>query len=74
MKKAGDHTLVTAWKVIWHGGINIRDILGEYKHKGIVSSGGICDMLRPPTYVGFTDDMKELRRKSLGEPADLRGN
>lgn len=46
--------------------------MGGYEVKNVISFGEICDMLLQPSCVGFTKEVKELRRSSLGGQADLR--
>lgn len=51
---------------------NIREIMGECEVMDIISFGRLCDMLRPSSYVDFTNEIKELRRVNPGGPADIR--
>lgn len=72
IKKARDHPAVTTRKVICYIGFNIGENVGKCDVQDIIFSSELCNILRPSSQVGFTNDIQELRWGSLGGPAVLR--
>lgn len=66
--------MVITRKAIYCACVNIKGTAGEYEVENDISSGGVRNMLRPSSYLGFTNEAKELQKGSLGGPADLRSN
>lgn len=55
--------MVNAWKVIQQNVVNNRETVGEYETMDITSSGGVCDMLRPSSYVSLLSEVQGRRRR-----------
>lgn len=62
--------MVSVRKVIFYENASVRETLCENDIQNITSCVGVRDMMRPSSFACFTSEVQELRKSSLGGPAD----